>query len=89
MNTCMKAHATAAEQDAAREEWFATRAAAQRELKMRKARQQEDFIREWWGLPEADREKRAKEAEAMRRAERVHGQVARRPPAAPGEGAAS
>lgn len=75
MNSCMKAHATPAEQDAAREEWFATRLARQREreLKARKAAQQEDFIREWWGLPEVDKEKRAREAERLRKAERVHG----------------
>ena len=75
MNACMKANATTAEQDAAREEWFASRFARQkeREAKALRAKQQEDFIREWWGLPEADRERRAKEEAKLKRGERVHG----------------
>ena len=71
----MKEHATAAEQDAAREEWFASRFArqAEREAKAHKAAQQEDFIREWWGLPEVDRERRRAEYEKMGKAEKFHG----------------
>jgi len=78
MNSCMKAHATSAEQDNAREEWFATRLARQREResKARKAALQEDFVREWWGLPEADKQRRAHEAEMRSRPERVHGGAA-------------
>lgn len=51
MNGCMKAHATAVEHDAAREEWFAMRLERQRqrERKSRVAAAQEDFMREWWG----------------------------------------
>ncbi|KAL0935261.1 cytochrome c oxidase biogenesis protein [Colletotrichum truncatum] len=79
MNGCMKSHATAAEQDAAREEWFAKRLERQkeRERKAVKKAQQEDFIREWWGLPEKDAETRRKEEEKMRQAERVGGYAAR------------
>ncbi|KAK3906994.1 cytochrome c oxidase biogenesis protein Cmc1 like-domain-containing protein [Staphylotrichum tortipilum] len=59
MNGCMKAHATQAEHDAAREEWFARRVERQveRERKVRRAAEQEAFLREWWGLPEKDRER--------------------------------
>ncbi|KAL4724802.1 hypothetical protein ACLX1H_008248 [Fusarium chlamydosporum] len=54
MNNCMKLHATQAAHDEAREEWFALRIERQRERerKARVAQAQEDFMREWWGLPE-------------------------------------
>jgi COX assembly protein 1 len=79
MNSCMKAHATAAEQDAAREEWFAQRLERQRERerKERRKSEQEAFLREWWGLPEKDREARRLEEEKLRRAERVGGFASR------------
>lgn len=80
MNACMKAHATPAEQDAAREEWFAKRLERQKE-KERKARrkmEQENFLREWWGLPEKDREERRREEEKLRLPERIGGVVRRR-----------
>jgi COX assembly mitochondrial protein 1 len=67
MNGCMKAHATQAEQDAARE----------RERHARKKAGQEDFLREWWGLPEADAERRRLEEEKLRRGERVGGFASR------------
>ena len=53
MNSCMVSHATQAEQDAAREEWFATRDVRirQREEKEKKKKEQEKFHREWWGMP--------------------------------------
>ena len=53
MNSCMVLHATQQEQDAAREEWFATRdvRARQREEKEKKRKEQEKFYREWWNLP--------------------------------------
>lgn len=75
MNGCMKAHATPAEQDAAREEWFAKRMERQKEkeTKARRKMEQEAFLREWWGLPEKDREVRRKEEEKMRRPERIGG----------------
>ena len=54
MNNCMKLHATQDVHDEAREEWFALRIERQRERerKARVAQAQEDFMREWWGLPE-------------------------------------
>ncbi|TEA18895.1 hypothetical protein C8034_v010822 [Colletotrichum sidae] len=79
MNGCMKTHATPAAHDAAREEWFAKRLERQkeRERKAVKKAQQEDFIREWWGLPEKDAETRRKEEEKMRMTERIGGYAAR------------
>ncbi|KAI9794031.1 MAG: hypothetical protein M1816_006656 [Peltula sp. TS41687] len=52
MKTCMVAHATLAEQDAARAEWFARSDERRRERgeKEVKRREQERFHREWWGL---------------------------------------
>ncbi|KAH0536502.1 hypothetical protein FGG08_006627 [Glutinoglossum americanum] len=57
MNSCMIIHATQQEQDAAREEWFATRLERQRqrEEKKKKRIEQEKFHREWWGLDEKDK----------------------------------
>jgi len=46
MNSCMIGHAGQEQQDAAREEWFATK----QEKEARK-KEQEKFHREWWGLP--------------------------------------
>ena len=82
MNTCMAEHASAAEQDAAREEWFAQRLQRQRERerKARKKVHQEDFLREWWGLPERDEEARRREEERLARGERVGGFAKERPP---------
>ena len=58
MNSCMLVHATQHEQDAAREEWFATRGQRmqEREAKERKKAEQEKFHREWWGLPPKEAE---------------------------------
>jgi COX assembly protein 1 len=74
MNNCMISHATQDEQDAAREEWFATRLKRQkeREAKEERRKEQEKFHREWWGLPVEDREGE-KGREVMRKAERVGG----------------
>ncbi|KAK4188502.1 hypothetical protein QBC35DRAFT_357817, partial [Podospora australis] len=77
MNSCMKVNATPEEQDAAREEWWAQRVERQKE-KERKARrklEQERFLREWWGLPEKDRELARKEMEKLNRPERIGGFV--------------
>lgn len=70
----MIAHATQAEQDAAREDWFATRLRRQkdREDKEKRRIEQEKFHREWWGLPAEDREG-DKGKDVIRRAERVGG----------------
>lgn len=74
MNNCMITHATQVEQDAAREEWFATRLKRQKEREAKEARriEQERFHREWWGLPLEDREG-DKGREVLRKAERVGG----------------
>ncbi|TKA74028.1 hypothetical protein B0A55_06168 [Friedmanniomyces simplex] len=50
MNTCMMQYATQAEQDAAREEWFATmdKRREERERKEAKRKVDEVFWREWW-----------------------------------------
>jgi COX assembly protein 1 len=57
MNSCMAVHATAEEQDRAREEWFVTmeERRKKREEKELKRREQEQFHREWWGLDEQGR----------------------------------
>ncbi|KAK3301046.1 uncharacterized protein B0H64DRAFT_428978 [Chaetomium fimeti] len=75
MNGCMKAHATQEVHDAAREEWFSLRQqrARDRERKARRKAEQEAFLREWWGLPEKDRELARKEMEKLGRGERVGG----------------
>jgi COX assembly protein 1 len=77
----MKAHATQAEQDAAREEWFAMRLARQRERERKQLKKsaQEDFMREWWRMPERDEESRRKLAEKQALEERVGGARASRP----------
>ncbi|OWP02275.1 hypothetical protein B2J93_1237 [Marssonina coronariae] len=74
MNSCMVAHATQAEQDAAREEWFGLRLKRQREREAKEERrkEQEKFHREWWGLPQDDREG-DKGRDILRKAERVGG----------------
>ncbi|KUJ08900.1 uncharacterized protein LY89DRAFT_629423 [Mollisia scopiformis] len=74
MNTCMIAHATQSEQDAAREEWFGLRLKRQkdREAKESRRKEQEKFHKEWWGLPIEDRDGE-KGREVMRKAERVGG----------------
>ncbi|ROW07847.1 hypothetical protein VMCG_03504 [Cytospora schulzeri] len=81
MNACMKAHATPAEEDAAREEWFSKRqerAKAKMDKERRKAEQQK-FLREWWGLEESEREERMRrETELkMKRGERIGGFASR------------
>lgn len=75
MNSCMKAHATPQEQDAAREEWFAQRMqrAKEKERKALRKAEQEAFLREWWGLPEKDREEARREMEKLKTGERVAG----------------
>ncbi|KAJ9152106.1 hypothetical protein NKR23_g2672 [Pleurostoma richardsiae] len=81
MNGCMKAHATQAEEDAAREEWFSQRLERQRqrEAKERRKLEQQKFLREWWGLPENERDaaRRREAEEKLKRGERVGGFAAR------------
>ncbi|KAI0023821.1 hypothetical protein F4780DRAFT_776445 [Xylariomycetidae sp. FL0641] len=87
MNSCMLAHATPAEHDRAREEWFAQRLARARERERteRRKMEQERFHREWWGLPERDPERVAREMEKLGREERVGGFRSRRATTSPGK----
>ncbi|KAI8629660.1 hypothetical protein F5Y19DRAFT_73150 [Xylariaceae sp. FL1651] len=80
MNNCMLAHATPAEHDRAREDWFAARMerARERERKERRRLEQERFHREWWGLPERDPDDVRRELEKLERPERIGGAVRRR-----------
>ena len=50
MNTCMNQYATREEQDAAREEWFATMDARrdERQAKEKKRVEDEKFWKDWW-----------------------------------------
>ncbi|KAI1375283.1 hypothetical protein F4677DRAFT_446367 [Hypoxylon crocopeplum] len=81
MNSCMLAHATPAEHDRAREQWFAARRqrARDREHKERRKLEQEAFHREWWGLPQRDPDDVQKDLDKLGRAERIGG-LTRRPP---------
>ncbi|KAH6656977.1 cytochrome c oxidase biogenesis protein Cmc1 like-domain-containing protein [Truncatella angustata] len=81
MNSCMASHATQAEHDRAREEWFAGRMARarERERKERRKLEQEKFHREWWGLPGKDPEDVRREEEKMSRGERIGGFRSQRP----------
>ncbi|KAF5546995.1 cytochrome c oxidase biogenesis [Fusarium napiforme] len=78
-------HATQSAHDEAREEWFALRIERQRERerKARVAQAQEEFMREWWGLPEHVRLSRQKEME--QRGERIHGLTAKDRPRGEGQ----
>lgn len=72
----MQAHATPAEHDRAREDWFAARVtrARERERRERRKLEQERFHREWWGLPERDV---GRDLEKLERPERIAGVVRR------------
>lgn len=50
MNNCMMQYATQSEQDAAREEWFATieKRREERETKEAKRKEDEKFWKQWW-----------------------------------------
>lgn len=81
MNGCMKRHATQDEHDAAREEWFAMRLERQRqrEAKTKVAVAQEEFMHDWWGLPEDVRLSRQRDAEkkGIKLEERIGGMPAK------------
>lgn len=81
MNGCMKAHATPAGEDAAREEWFAQRQerARARIEKQKRKEEQQRFLREWWGLEESEREEKLRRAQEdkMKMGERVGGFASR------------
>ena len=71
MNNCMMLYATQAEQDAAREEWFATMDERRRERERKEAKRKEDekFWKEWWdkdakGVPSTEgRDKKGRHVE--------------------------
>lgn len=68
MKSCMAGRATLEEQDAAREEWFATIDDRRREKEEyeRKKEEQAKFHRAWWGLPEPhDQNKRQEENKSI------------------------
>lgn len=71
MNGCMTEHATQKEYDLAREEWFARRLERQqaREQKAKVAAAQEEFIKDWWGLPEDARLSRKQAADKQKNTE--------------------
>jgi COX assembly protein 1 len=75
----MTRHATQAEHDAAREEWFSMRIQRQRERERsaKVAAAQEEFMREWWGLPEDVRLSRQREMEEKYKGERIGGMPAK------------
>ncbi|KAL8900009.1 MAG: hypothetical protein Q9192_001296 [Flavoplaca navasiana] len=68
MNNCMIAHASQQEQDAAREEWFATRDERRKEREAKEARkkEQEKFHRAWWGMPPLPEDEEPAATEAKR-----------------------
>ncbi|KAI1771151.1 hypothetical protein F4818DRAFT_445486 [Hypoxylon cercidicola] len=88
MNGCMQRHATAAEHDGAREQWFAQRQqrARDREMKERRKLEQEAFHREWWGLPQRDPDDVRRDLEKLKAAERIGGLTRRPPVEGEGEG---
>ena len=53
MNSCMVQYASQKEQDAAREEWFATMDSRRLEMEEKKRQkvEAEKFFREWWDIP--------------------------------------
>ncbi|KAI2469780.1 hypothetical protein F4781DRAFT_442314 [Annulohypoxylon bovei var. microspora] len=75
MNGCMLAHATTAEHDRAREQWFAQRQrrAREKEAKERRKLEQQAFHREWWGLPARDPDDVKSQLDKLGKAERVGG----------------
>ncbi|KAL9071417.1 MAG: hypothetical protein Q9161_004276 [Pseudevernia consocians] len=65
MNSCMIQHASQKEQDAAREEWFATmdlRRLEAEERKRQKAKA-EKFFKEWWDVPKSSGQEEGEKAE--------------------------
>ena len=79
MNNCMKLHATQEAHDDAREEWFAMRMERhrQREHRAKVAVAQEEFLREWWGLPEHVRFSKQRDLDRLGIEERVGGMAAK------------
>lgn len=75
MNNCMAAHATQAEYDRSREEWFGKRMERfkEKERKERRKVEQEQFHRDWWGMPALTAEDLQKKEDKLRLPERVGG----------------
>lgn len=65
MNSCMVQYASRKEQDAAREEWFATMdlRRLQREEKKRQNAEAEKFHKEWWDIPKSSSPNEEEQAE--------------------------
>lgn len=65
MNSCMIQRASQKEQDAAREEWFATMDSRrlQMEEKQRQKAEGEKFFKEWWDIPKSSGQKEGGTAE--------------------------
>lgn len=65
MNSCMVQHASREEQDAAREEWFATMDLRRLEMeeKKRQKAEAEKFFKEWWDIPKSLGQKEEEKAE--------------------------
>lgn len=65
MNSCMIKHASQKEQDAAREEWFATMDMRRLEMeeKKRQKAEAEKFFKEWWDIPKSSDPKEREKAE--------------------------
>ncbi len=65
MNSCMIQHASQKEQDAAREEWFATMDLRRLEMeeKKRQKTEAEKFFKEWWDIPKSSDQREGEKAE--------------------------
>ena len=65
MNSCMIQYASQKEQDAAREEWFATMDLRRLELegKKRQKVEAEKFFKEWWDIPKSTEHKQEETTE--------------------------
>lgn len=59
MNSCMIQHASQKEQDAAREEWFASMDLRRLEMEQKKRQkaEAEKFFKEWWDIPKSSGQK--------------------------------
>ena len=65
MNSCMIQHASQKEQDAAREEWFATMDLRRLEMEEKKRQkvEAEKFFKEWWDIPKSSGQKKEETSE--------------------------
>ena len=65
MNSCMIQHASQKEQDAAREEWFASMDLRRLEMEQKKRQkaEAEKFFKEWWDIPKSSGQKEEETSE--------------------------